>query len=378
MPRSRIDTIAALTAILLLAGTVYLRSIEDRAPSVSLFSTYDTGRNGYRALYEVLAGERVNVARYEYPLGLLSRSVRTLVVPPGPSSSGAFGHTGGDVAALAEWTRKGGTLVAFWQSFGPSDWRVLGLPAKIHIAKQQRRMRARPLSRSAQTLGVRAVRGGFDVLFRLTKKSRVHPLLGTAGGAVAIAYRFGRGEIVAMSDPTIFSNLRLGSADNARFAYDVLGRSPVAFYERVNGYAVDRSFWSALPESARVAVFGVAAVVLLSLIGSNVRFAPALPLESLPERDSSAYIVSMSRLLARGHAASRAIDDSAEAVARALRRRFGGTSRTSLAAFASRLDDPETRAAILELERLRDTSDPTERDLLRAGILGARLRKVFE
>lgn len=379
MLRRRTDALAALGAVLLLLGTVYLRSTQDRTPSVSLFSSYDTGRNGYRALYEVLGRERVDVLRYEYPLGLLSRNVRTLVFPPGPlgSPGGAFGRPSGDAAALAEWTKEGGTLVAFWQTFGSSDWRALGLAAKTYAPKNPSSI-ARPFLRAGQTRGVRAVRGRFETLFRLTKASQARPLLGTAAGAAAIAYRLGKGEIVAISDPTVFSNLRLGSRDNARFAYDVLARGPVAFYERVNGYAVDRSFWDALPRSARIAVFCVAAIALLGLIGSNIRFAPALSPDNAPERDSSAYIVSMARLLARGHAASRAIDDTAQAVSRALRRRFGGGSRAPLATFAPRLDDPETRAAILELERLRVTSNPSDRELLRAGKLGARLRKVFE
>ena len=375
----RIDALAAMGAIALLLGTVYLRSTQEPSPPVSLFSSYDTGRNGYRALYEVLASEGVDVRRYAYPLGLLGHDVRTLVFPPGPlgSPNGAFGRTSGDAAALAEWCKNGGTLVAFSQTFDATDWKALGLGAKTQAQKNAASI-ARPLSHFAQTRGVRAVRGRFETLFRLAKTSHARALLGATGGAVALAYRFGKGEIVAISDPTVFSNLRLGSRDNARFAYDVLARGPVAFYERVNGYAADRSFWNALPRSARIAVFCLVAIALLGLIGGNIRFAPALPPASQPERDSSAYIVSMAGLLARGRAASRAIDDIAGAVTRALRRRFGGGSRAQLAAFAFRLDDLETRAAILELDRLRGTSNPSEGELLRAGKLGARLRKVFE
>ena len=378
MLRNRPEMLAALGAVLVLMATVYLRSTQDRTPSVSQFSSYDSGRNGYRALYEVLQREGVDVLRYEYPLGLLRRNVRTLVFPPpmGPPVS-AFGRPSGDAATLAQWTKNGGTLVAFWQTFDAADWAALGLALKINAPKSPASI-ARPTLQAAQTRGVRAIRGRFETLFRLSRAARARPLLESAGGAAAIAYRFGKGEVIAISDPTVFSNLRLGSRDNARFAYDVLERGPVAFYERANGYVVDRSFWDALPRSGHIAVFCATAIVLLGLIGSNVRFAPALPSEREPERDSSEYIVSMARLLARGHAASRAIDDTAGAVARALRRRFGAESRAPLATFASRLNDPEARAAIRELGRLQATSNPSDSELLRAGKLGARLRKFFE
>lgn len=366
MHRKRTDALTALFAIMLLLGVAYLRSMHDREPAVSLFSSYDTGRNGYRALFDVLGREGVDVSRYEYPLGLLGRSVRTLVIPPGPPAlAGAFGRASGDVASLAAWTKNGGTLIVFAHTFEGADRRALALPAQTKASKRIPSI-ARPPSHVAQTRGVNVVRGEFETVFRLPKDARAQTLLSTPAGPAVITYRFGKGEVVAMTDPTIFSNLRLGERDNARFSYNVLARGPVAFYERANGYRIDRSFWDALPWSARIAVFCVAAIALLALIGGNIRFAPALVIDRAQDRDSGAYIASMARLLARGHAAKRAMDDVAGAVTRALRQRPGGA------------DDLELREAFSELERLRASSDPSEGELLRAGQLGARLRKALE
>ena len=374
----RADALAVFAAIALLAGIALLRSAED-APPVSLFSSFDTGRNGYRALYEVLGRERVEVLRYEYPLGLIGGKVRTLVLPPRSLGSfgGPFGRVSSDGSSVAEWTKKGGTLVVFSEALGAPDRRALGLPAKMTPAKKPRSIAGAGFP-SDLTRGVRAVRGRFDAVFRTSKKVHARALLTTVDGAVAVAYHFGKGEVVAISDPTIFSNLLLPVADNARFAYNVLARGPVAFYERANGYAADRSFWDALPRSARIAVVCAAAIVLLGLIGSSIRFAPPLASQGAPERDSSAYIVSMARLLSRGRAAPRAIEDSAEAVARALRRRFGDGSRAPAAGLAARVGDSQTREDLFELERLRGIKNPSDAELIRAGKLGARLRKVFE
>lgn len=366
-PRKRTDALTALIAIALLFGTAYLWSSRDREQPVSSFSTYDTGRNGYRALFDVLGREGIDVSRFEYPLGLLGSGVRTLVIPPAaPGLEGVLGRPSGDAAALAEWTKKGGTLVVFVASFSAPDRHALALPELMQTRRQARSIARAPNSSFAQTRGVRAVRGDFETVFRRAKNARTRVLLRTPGGAVAVAYAFGGGEVVAMTDPTVFSNLRLGERENARFSYNVLARGPTAFYERANGYTIDRSFWSALPPSAHVAVYCVAVIGFLALIGGTVRFAPPLPVDNAEDRDSGGYIVSMARLLARGHAASRAVEDVAEAVTRALRRRLAD------------VDDLEIRADISELERLRALRRPSEGELLRAGQIGARLRKALE
>jgi len=176
----------------------------------------------------------------------------------------------------------------------------------------------------------------------------------------------------------VFSNARLARADNARFAYDIFWGAPVAFDEGVNGYVIHKSFWAALPPRAHAAIWLLLATILLGLVGSTVRFAPALETVREDERDSSDYIRSMARLLARGRAAKQVVEDTAESVSLALKRRFGAASQTDPASLAERIDDGPNRSAFLELDRLRRAPHLTDADVLRAAILGARLRKDYE
>ena len=89
----------------------------------------------------------------------------------------------------------------------------------------------------------------------------------------------------------------------ALVAYAALAnRGPVAFDERVHGYASGRSMWSVLPSSLRVAMGLIALALLLALVGANVRWIPALAAEPPGDRDSSDYIASMAQLLRRAGA----------------------------------------------------------------------------
>jgi hypothetical protein len=184
------------------------------------------------------------------------------------------------------------------------------------------------------------------------------PLLANDAGLAAIAYPLGKGTVIAVTSPALFSNLHLGSGDNARFAYNVIaGNGPVAFDEYVHGYNDGLSFWGALPVPVRAATYVLGAILLIGLIGANVPFAPTIPLEPPDERDSSAYIDAMAALMRRARAARAAIDAFA---ADGARFRRGG--------------EPAQQARS-RLERLQALPDPSDAALVEAAVLDYRLRK---
>ena len=218
----------------------------------------------------------------------------------------------------------------------------------------------------------------FDFDARVAGQKRpVTPLLRTPDGLAAIAYPFGKGEVVAIVAPDVFGNANLALAQNARFAYNVLlaGGGPVAFDERVHGYAEDRSLWDAMPRPARLGFWLALAAVALALVEANVRFAPAIPVDPPDERDSSAYVASMAALLRRARAARAAVERFADDAMRRTRRRYGIAPSDGLAVMAPRIDRDEVRTALAELERLREIPRPDDRTLIRAAQLNSRLRK---
>ncbi|HEY5256977.1 MAG TPA: DUF4350 domain-containing protein [Candidatus Baltobacteraceae bacterium] len=375
-----LELAAIVAGIALVIAIALARQAELAAVKPSYFSSYDSGRNGYRALYDVLSRDGVTVRRFERDLGLLDRDTGVLVVSPSDLEAGFSGRTGqryasigpSDLLRLRAFARGGGRLVVLDTAFGGADDALLGLPGTHDIKPATV---ALALTAGPSTAGVSRVRASVGAVFGWAVP-KAEPLLGVAGGTVAIAYPLGKGEVVAIAAPDVLSNAHVAQADNARFAFDVLaGHGVVAFDERLHGYAQDKSFWSALPAPVHAAVWIVLGIVVLALVGANVRFAPALPVDPPGDRDSSDYLASMGALLRRARAARGAIAAFAEDAFRRARRRYGLSGQADVSAIVARIQSEEMRRAIANLDRLRAIERPSDAALVRAANLCARLRK---
>jgi len=321
----------------------------------STYSTYDTGMRGYRALYGVLLAAGVPLRRFQHPLGLLDAGVGTLVISAYAGDPSGRGFGPHDAAALKRFVGAGGRLVALDTDFAGADDVAPGVGRSTPVNAYG----AVALARNRYTAGVSRVGAQVEAVFPFALRRGI-PLLANARGIVAVAYPYGKGEVIAITAPAIFSNATLRNADNAAFAYDVVAaHGTVAFDEYVHGYDDDLGFWQVLPQPVRAAFWIVCAIVMLGLIGANVRFAPPVAPPAAADRDSSAYVTAMASLMrrARGTATliARFADDS-------VRRARGH-------------DDPKTRLALDELERLRGLARPPESSLVAAAAIAYRLRK---
>lgn len=291
----RLDVAALIVSVLLLALLSYERkvTIEGQRPSVA--STYDSGRNGYRALYNVLRAAGLPLRRFERVIGVLDPSIKTLIVTGYEDDPSRKPFDPKDAAALRRFVERGGRLVAIDAGFaGPAD--VTPDAGTTRVANAGG---AQVLARTAFTSGVQRVRGPIPAVFSFGQRRAV-PLLANDQGMVAISYRLGHGEVVAITAPALFSNAWLRDGDNLRFAYNVIsGHGAAAFDEYVHGYDDDVTLWRVLPPSVHAAVWIVVALVGLALVGANVPFAPAHPGEPPEERDSSAYVAALAALMRR-------------------------------------------------------------------------------
>ena len=95
-----------VTALVALLGLLVLLATGSLSETPSTHSSYDTGPNGYRALYDVLQREGIPVTRLEEPLGLMDRNVRVLVL------TAAYDDRS-DVRRLQNFLGDGGTVLAF-------------------------------------------------------------------------------------------------------------------------------------------------------------------------------------------------------------------------------------------------------------------------
>jgi Domain of unknown function (DUF4350) len=353
--KGRVDLIVVCVAAAIIGLLAFGRQSALDALPHSTYSTNDTGPNGYQALYNVLHASGVGVSRFSRVLGVLDPSVGTLVIStyaidPLDSRKAMDSH---DKASLKEFVERGGRLVVLDDDFEAENDIIPGVALSQHATAPA----AIPIARDRYTAGVRSIAAPIDAAFPFTTHTGV-PLLANDAGIVALAYPLGKGTIIAITAPQLFSNAHIASADNARFAYDVIsGHGPVAFDEYVHGFDDDLSFWAALPKPVQASVWIVGAIVLIGLLGANVPFAPSVPLDPPEERDSSAYINAMAALMRKARAARAAIETFA---ADAARRQRGGDA---------------AQAARDRIERLRAIPHPSDAALVEAADLDYRLRK---
>jgi uncharacterized protein DUF4350 len=351
--RNRADVAILIVALVLFSVIAWLRATAPQARA-SFPSTYDTGANGYAALFEFLQREQVDAKRYELPLGELPAG-GTIVfageyaIDPSPFSAKAS-------TALEKWVRRGGKLIVLGNMF-PLTRDALGLP----------KTRSAATKRVWTGCGFRgkrlAARGEFALSLRVGCDRKHSVLLQGRGGAVAVSLKHGRGSIVDVVSPSPFDNAHLALRDNAAFAYDLFGGGAPMFDERVYGYATGRTFWEVMPRAVIWAVVLALLGVLLAIVAANVRLAPARALERDDERDSFAYIESLARMLQRGGAAHDIIARLAQAA---------GAFRSPAAG------DDRGRAAFETLRGLAQRSDAGPREVLAAGTIFAQLRKDYE
>lgn len=351
--RGRGDLALLLLALAVVIALSLARPQAQQQPSA--YSSFDTGRNGYRAIYEVMRRERIPTRRYEAELGLLRAFSGTIVLSPNFFSSVSLDPS--DAQRFELLARDGARVVVL----GAADdalAKALAMPGERRIAATSSAVAVA----SALTRSVRRVTANFTAVFEGKRGAR--PLLLARGRPAAIAYSFGHGSVIAIAAPDVLSNVNLTAAQNAWFAYDVLGaQTPLLFDERPHGYAEGSSMWSVLPASVHDALWVALGVVLLAVAGGLFRSAPPVALEPPRERDSSAYLAAMASLLRRARAGGAAVEHFAADAQRLARQRHSVAAR------------PEIATDLQALEAMQDTEHPKDAAVLTAARLYARLRK---
>ena len=295
--KMRTDLLIVLAGVAIVGALAFAGSART-APGPSVYSTYDTGPNGYRALYVVLGESGVRVSRFERVLGTLDPSIGTLVLTGYEDDPHAKPLDDKDAARLRRFVAGGGRLVAIDEEFAGSADVAPAVATTVKNAGGD----AVPLARNGYTAGVKRVAGRIEWIFPFRDRNGI-PLLANDKGMVAVLYRLGRGEVIAIAAPRLFGNAGLRNADNLRFAYNAIaGHGEVAFDEYAHGYVDSPTLWNTLPAAVRLAAGIVCLAAVLALIGANLAFAPPYLPNAPDERDSSGYIAAMAELMSRSRA----------------------------------------------------------------------------
>jgi len=347
--------VAALALLALVAVSVLTKPAPSTPPPTR--ASADFGYGGYRGWYELLRREGLRVGRFDRHHDALPASrVDTLIIAfPGDGVPVLWNVAERD--ALRAWVRGGGRLVD------------IGLtpPAGKGDDKDERVF----LDETNGDGG--ALRGPWSALvaalsgrgtFRLVTAPHKHveTLLRDKAGMLVVRYRYGKGEVVGVSDAGFFENDALAHGDAARLAFLVAqpkrAGGLVAFDEAVRTDVAEKPWYRALTAPELVALALAALAGLLWLLYGIVPLGPPVRLRAPREPTSDEFIDAVAALYerarARDHARDALVADLRRTVARAPNtpEYRGFAERAAHAAMQPITDD----AALVDVARLARTA----------------------
>jgi hypothetical protein len=267
-------------------------------------TTYGTGTAGYKVLYLWLEHLGIPVTRWERDLKAIPEeaSVVAILEPE-------LGPDPGELGALEGWVRRGGTL--FLASRFPNPF-LKHFDVDLELSKPEAgedELGIQPGPYIRSRIAIRTER-------HLTFSSRRPEMVVHAGdkwGALVGVVEEGRGRVIVLSDPALFSNLKLREADHGRLALDLLlshlGKGNLLVDEYHHGYGRATSVIGHVLSSRVLGLFFQGGIILLILwAAAGRRFGSPRPLPSEVPRSSLEYVRAMANLFQRAKASRLALE----------------------------------------------------------------------
>jgi hypothetical protein len=340
--------VLAILLAVMVATAAFLGSQggEDTAEPRPSPSSYSAKGSGTKALFLWLQGLGFQVQRWEQPLTRLpAEPAVLLVLGPGRPVEES------ELKTLERWVMGGGTAVLADDGVGvpiPGVWpgppalafglrgRLAGKPGEMH-----------PAFPSPYALGVETVAPTGLVRYERITPEGWAPLFGDGAGDLVGIRRLGRGTLIAVSDPGLFSNARIETADHARLILNIVlrggGRGPILVDEYHHGHGGQDGFMAYLRKTAVPWMLAQGGLVfLLLVVARGTRFGPPVPLAARARASSLEYVAALGDLYQRARARRLA----AEALAGSLRRGLAET-------LEGRPGEDLTRLEALAARRLR-------------------------
>ena len=262
-------------------------------------STYNAASAGYKALYLWLREMGVPAERWERPLTELTREADVLVM-----ISPRLGSGSDELKALETWIRDGGTLIRISSSLDPFARQLVSdLKVRDHDQKQAGHKESWSFQPGPYIRGQRTILSKIHLGVDSGRQETIVHARDAFGPLVLVAEQ-GKGRVITIFDPSLFSNLYLRSGDHARLALDVLlthlGDGQLLIDEYHHGYGRVTSVAAYVFQSgAFVPLLQVMFLVLLLWAVASRRFGPARPLRREMERSSMEYVRAVAQLFQR-------------------------------------------------------------------------------
>ena len=339
----------------ILSGTVTHKWVPASA------STYDSGTAGLKALYMLLEELKLPVSRFRKPFSRLARGTGVLII----ANPDREQFTEREITYLKEWIKKGNRLALFGGMEQDDFERFLA----GRTSKSKRSAgKADPMRKLLSSFGLRLkdfddssrkilyarlsnpdepVRVTVSSGFRWQKPSQSwKEVLGDEGGPIVVSRKYGKGEIVAVSDASLPSNGEVSNAQNLWMILALLLENrpdKILFDEYHHGHKMEDTFWAYFGSS----IFALA--LLQSVVGSAIFFYSRRAgysgrfksLTAAKGRSSLEYIDSMANIFQSCSAGSAALEPIFNRFLAQLSRKTGAPLKT----MADDLPDTVVRSA---------------------------------
>lgn len=261
-------------------------------------TTYSSGTMGYKVLYLWLKDLGIPVERWEKDLKSLPSQAKVLVL-----FEPSFGPEPGELKALEGWVRRGGTLFIATQregfflepfGLGPGE-------SKGESSKEGQGIQPGPYVR-----GKRDIRSERHPDISPRPADLVVHIRDPWGALLGVLER-GKGRVMVLTDPGLFSNLRLKQGDNGRLALEFLlnhlGQGTLLVDEYHHGYGRVTSVTGHFLRSGLAGLLLQSTLIILVLwAAAGRRFGPPRPLARYTARSPMEFVRAMAGLFQRARA----------------------------------------------------------------------------
>lgn len=298
----KIDKTWAFIALFVGIYIVLTLVIKTFMPNISNYSTYNAGPFGTKALY-LLTGELgYNAKRLEGGLRKGTDSQGELLVIFDHVTLNKQNYLGKE---LADWVRQGGNLLLLTN-------RESDVTSSLGITMNKDFFRGTANIRdSVFTRGVRSL--NFDAgRYVSVKNHESEVIAGGANGTVALAFSFGQGRVMVVSDPGLVTNSRIQKGDQVILFLNflrVIGPKTV-WFDETGGLAFSQG-QEDLQLSKRVIIAGVqlALAVLLLFVYWGRRFGRPVPLPAEEQGVTAEYVNTMANIFRQAKAREIALEN---------------------------------------------------------------------
>lgn len=267
-------------------------------------TTYSASSGGYKALYLWLRDLGVPIRRWSKSLRDLPKEASSILI-----ADPEVGPESGELNALDRWVKSGGTLIlvvrppnVFLENFG---LRAEGAKSRDN----ERDVLSQP---GPYTGGVRTILSKWHPDLITNQPEWVFHLRDRWGGLLAVK-NHGKGRVIALSDPILFTNGALREGDHAALGLNLLlthrGKGSILVDEYHHGYGRATSVMGHLSQSRAFAPLLQGVVLLLILwAGIGRRFGPPRSLIREDTQSSMAYFKAIGQLFQRAEARNLALE----------------------------------------------------------------------